>query len=141
MCAILPLLLIIILQISLDQMNSFKLSGVNNLVYSYAEDAKQNGRFDYDSLRNDLETKLFIAPENIVCGSNTIIMSIMGMAYQSDLSNYYFLEQHLQSLTEECVAYAALSCYDEESGIIEFNESICQGKVDELISYASTHEN
>ena len=71
MCAILPLLLIIILQISLDQMNSFKLSGVNNLVYSYAEDAKQNGRFDYDSLRNDLETKLFIAPENIVCGSNT----------------------------------------------------------------------
>ena len=75
----------------------------------------------------------------LIISFGIIIMSIMGMAYQSDLSNYYFLEQHLQSLTEECVAYAALSCYDEESGIIEFNESICQGKVDELISYASTH--
>ena len=77
--------------------------------------------------------------KTLIISFGIIIMSIMGMAYQSDLSNYYFLEQHLQSLTEECVAYAALSCYDEESGIIEFNESICQVKVDELISYASTH--
>ena len=69
MCAVLPLLLIMILQISLDQMNSFKLSGVNNIVYSYAEKAKQAGEFDCDGLKNELNEKLNISPENIVCES------------------------------------------------------------------------
>ena len=54
MCAVLPLLLAIIIQLSLDQVNSYKLSAINQVVYTVAQDAKQKGRFDYDELTNRL---------------------------------------------------------------------------------------
>ena len=77
--------------------------------------------------------------KTLIVSFGIIIMSIFGMTYQSDLNNYYYLQQHLQALTEECVAYAALSCYDEETGLIEFSESICEDRVNELLDYALSH--
>ncbi len=70
MCAVLPLLLIMAMQVSLDQINSFRLMGVNDIVYSYAEKAKQEGYFDCDGLKREINNKLHIANNNITCTSD-----------------------------------------------------------------------
>lgn len=70
MCAVLPLLLILAMQISLDQINSFRLMGINDIVYSYAEKAKQEGYFDCDGLKAELNNKLHISEENIMTSSD-----------------------------------------------------------------------
>ena len=69
MCAVLPLLLIIIVQLSLDQITSYKLSSINRIVYAYADNAKQEGVFDYADLKDDIE-KLGISQNDIICGTN-----------------------------------------------------------------------
>ncbi len=70
MCAVLPLLLIVIVQMSIDQITSFRLSAANQIIYSYAEKAKQNGAFDYDHMKAELSNKLSFKTENIECGTN-----------------------------------------------------------------------
>ncbi len=66
-----------------------------------------------------------------------IVFGVMGFTYQSDISNYLFLQEHLQALTEECAAYAALSCYENSEGEIIFYEDDCKERVNFLVNYAS----
>ena len=75
----------------------------------------------------------------LIVSLGIIILSVLGLTYQSDLTNYYLLEQHLQALTEECTAYAALACYDEAEGIISYDADECSQRVNSLINYATTH--
>ena len=70
MCAVLPLLLAIIIQLSLDQINSYKLSAINQAVYSVAQESKQKGRYDYDMLNDRLVNDVRIDPEFISYGED-----------------------------------------------------------------------
>lgn len=57
LCAVLPLLLIIMIQFTLDQITAHKISMVNELVYSAREEAKQEGCFT-DSIKEKLHNDL-----------------------------------------------------------------------------------
>ncbi len=72
----------------------------------------------------------------LIVSFGIIILSVLGLTYQSDFTNYYLLEQNLQALTEECTAYAALNCYDEETEKIVFDADICRSCVQTMINYA-----
>lgn len=48
LCAVLPLMLIIMIQFSLDQINSSKINAVNQAVYSAKERAQMEGYFTND---------------------------------------------------------------------------------------------
>lgn len=56
MCAVLPILLVIIVQLSLDQLNSYRISGINRCVFSVANDSRADGKYDYDELLRRLNT-------------------------------------------------------------------------------------
>ena len=45
LCATLPLMLILMLQFSLDQINYYKVECINQIVYAKSEEAKQRGAF------------------------------------------------------------------------------------------------
>jgi len=70
-CAVLPILLIIIVQMSLDQINSYKLSAINRAVFSVADESRKLGYYDYDSLEVKLSEIGFNKQEDIEFGSNT----------------------------------------------------------------------
>ena len=55
MCAVLPILLIIIVQMSLDQINSYRISGINRCVFSVANDSRADGKYDYEELLRRLK--------------------------------------------------------------------------------------
>jgi len=57
LCAVLPLLLIIMMQMTLDQISNYKINAVNQFVYAAKERAQQEGYFT-DEIKNDLNNNL-----------------------------------------------------------------------------------
>ena len=45
LCAVLPIMLLLMIQFSLDEINAYKMQGINQIVYAKSEEAKQNGCF------------------------------------------------------------------------------------------------
>ena len=63
--AAVPILLLFLLQFSLEQENSIKIAIITDTVYAAKEQAKQNGGFDKESLRKQLADKLGVDPSDI----------------------------------------------------------------------------
>ena len=57
MCAVLPLLVIIMIQSTMDQVSAYKISAVNQVVYAASEQAKQAGCFT-QTISNNLYNRL-----------------------------------------------------------------------------------
>ncbi|MBR5756232.1 MAG: hypothetical protein IKX96_01605 [Firmicutes bacterium] len=67
LCAVLPIMLLLMIQFSLDEINAYKIQGINQLVYAKSEEAKQNGCFTSemeDELKDQI-AQLGFAPEDI----------------------------------------------------------------------------
>ena len=57
MCAVLPLLVIIMIQSTMDQVSAYKISAVNQVIYAASEQAKQAGCFT-QTISNNLYNRL-----------------------------------------------------------------------------------
>jgi len=57
LCAVLPLLLIIMLQMTLDQISNYRITALNQVVYAAKERAQQEGYFT-DEIKDDLYNQL-----------------------------------------------------------------------------------
>ena len=63
--AILPIMLLFMMQFSLEQQKSAKAALITDIVYEAKEEAKQQGGFDIDALREELSEKLGLDPSDI----------------------------------------------------------------------------
>lgn len=57
LCAILPIMLLLMIQFSLDEVNAYKMQSINQLVYAKSEEAKQNGCFTSE-MEDELKDRL-----------------------------------------------------------------------------------
>lgn len=89
--AVLPLMLMLLLQFTLDQMNESKIALVNDYVYTAKEEAKQKGGFTSDiqtALRQKLASALGISENEIVISTNADMQgSIKRMTSASAISS------------------------------------------------------
>ena len=68
-----------------------------------------------------------------------IIVGLSGLVFRSDLTQYVLLQEHLQALTEEATAYAALACTETEDGHLHFSQVEVNENVNYMITYASNY--
>ncbi len=74
LAAILPFLLIFMLQYSVEQVNHYRISLLQQMVTESAQVAKQDGYFtqkNIDSLRNNISSVFNTSPESIVIEADT----------------------------------------------------------------------
>lgn len=74
--AVLPILLLFLMQFSMDQRNSQRLGRIQDLIYISKESARQEGYFSLElkeKLREDLSRTAGVAPEEIVIECDDII--------------------------------------------------------------------
>ena len=57
LCAVLPIMLLLMIQFSLDEINAYKMQGINQIVYAKSEEAKQNGCFTSE-MEDELKDQL-----------------------------------------------------------------------------------
>lgn len=64
--AVLPILLLFLAQFSLEQRNALRTALITDIVYEAKEEAKQQGGFDAEALKNELASKIGVDPSEIV---------------------------------------------------------------------------
>ena len=64
--AVLPVMLLFMMQFALEQQKSAKIAMITDIVYAAKEEAKQNGGFDEDALRSELSEKLGVDASDIM---------------------------------------------------------------------------
>ncbi|MBO4818816.1 MAG: hypothetical protein J5528_01645 [Firmicutes bacterium] len=64
--AVLPIMLLFLAQFSLEQQNSKKIALITDIVYAAKEEAKQEGGFDTEKLREELADALGADPADII---------------------------------------------------------------------------
>lgn len=64
--AVLPIMLLFLAQFSLEQQNNMKVALITDIVYAAKEEAKQQGGFDKEALREELSSKLGISKDSII---------------------------------------------------------------------------
>ena len=68
LCAVLPLLMVFLLQFALDQQNDVRIGIVNDIVYAAKEEAKQEGCFTKEiqsRMREQIAGRLHVSPQEI----------------------------------------------------------------------------
>ena len=68
-----------------------------------------------------------------------IILGVTGLVFRSDLTRYTVLQENLQALSEECAAYAALACEEDDDRGIVFNELDAENRIEYLVTYAQNN--
>ena len=63
--AVLPIMLLFLAQFALEQQNATKIAMISDIVYEAKEEAKQQGGFDEEKLREKLSEKLGVDPGDI----------------------------------------------------------------------------
>ena len=64
--AVIPMMLFFLAQLTLEAKNSQKIALMTDIVYAAKEEAKQQGGFDRDALREELSLKLGVREEDII---------------------------------------------------------------------------
>ena len=64
--AVIPIMILFLMQFSLEERNAARIDMITDIVYAAKEDAKQQGGFDREKLRSELASKLDTDPSQII---------------------------------------------------------------------------